>query len=200
LTSDHFDAPKVLLINKTLALQLLAHGERQPGASHQLRTAHACSVGEAVAIHSIGSSAWAKAYYEQQRAKGKPRNTVVRALAFKWIRILFRCWKDHKPYSEEVYRQALARRKRCPSKCSPVQLQWKTTPASAKSLRLPLDTTAQMSVNVDTLRDFFRMWVQGFHMLCLFTHSWQATLSSKPRWNRSAEQQSALQLRRDAMP
>jgi hypothetical protein len=56
------------------------------------------------AAHSIGSSAWAKAYYEQQRAKGKPRNTVVRALAFKWIRILFRCWKDLKPYSEEVYK------------------------------------------------------------------------------------------------
>jgi hypothetical protein len=54
------------------------------------------------AAHSIGSSAWAKAYYEQQRAKGKPRNTVVRALAFKWIRILFRCWKNRKPYSEEV--------------------------------------------------------------------------------------------------
>src|SRR6202165_1474835 len=42
------------------------------------------------AAHSIGSSAWAKAYYEQQRANGKPRNTVVRALAFKWIRILQR--------------------------------------------------------------------------------------------------------------
>ena len=55
------------------------------------------------AAHSIGSSAWAKAYYEQQRAKGKPRNTVVRALAFKWIRILFRCWKDRKPYREDFY-------------------------------------------------------------------------------------------------
>src|SRR6185369_3159739 len=75
------------------------------------------------AAHSIGSSAWAKAYYEQQRANGKPRNTVVRALAFKWIRILFRCWKEHKPYSEEVYRQALARRQRCAVKSSPVQLQ-----------------------------------------------------------------------------
>src|SRR5947209_14562840 len=76
------------------------------------------------AAHSIGSSAWARAYYEQQRAKGKPRNTVVRALAFKWIRILFRCWKDHKPYSEEVYRQALARRQPWARKSAPVQLQW----------------------------------------------------------------------------
>ena len=84
------------------------------------------------AAHSIGSSAWAKAYYEQQRAKGKPRNTVVRALAFKWIRILFRCWKDHKPYSEEIYQQALARRQRCASSSSPVQLQWKNCAGFSK--------------------------------------------------------------------
>jgi len=84
------------------------------------------------ATHTIGSSAWAKAYYEQQRAKGKPRNTVVRALAFKWIRILFRCWKDHKPYSEEVYRQALARRHQLAVKSSPVQLQWKTCAGFSK--------------------------------------------------------------------
>ena len=31
--------------------------------------------------------AWAKDYYEQQRAKGKPRNTVLRPLAFKWIAV-----------------------------------------------------------------------------------------------------------------
>ena len=35
--------------------------------------------------HSVGSSAGAKAYYEQQRANGKPRNTVVRALVFKRV-------------------------------------------------------------------------------------------------------------------
>ena len=33
----------------------------------------------------------------------------VRALAFKWIRILFRCWKDRKPYDEQTYIQALRR-------------------------------------------------------------------------------------------
>jgi len=84
------------------------------------------------ATHTIGSSAWAKAYYEEQRAKGKPRHTVVRALAFKWIRILFRCWKDRKPYSEEVYRQALARRHQLAVKSSPVQLQWKTCAGFSK--------------------------------------------------------------------
>jgi transposase len=84
------------------------------------------------AAHSIGSSAWAKAYYEQQRAHGKPRNTVVRALAFKWIRIRFRCWKEHKPYREDIYREALARHPQRASKRTPVQLQWKTCAGFSK--------------------------------------------------------------------
>ena len=89
------------------------------------------------AAHSIGSSAWAKAYYEQQRANGKPRNTVVRALAFKWIRILFRCWKDRKPYREDFYREALARHQQRASKRAPVQLQWKTCAGFSKITAIP---------------------------------------------------------------
>src|SRR5205085_10060985 len=54
------------------------------------------------AVHSLASCAWAKDYYQQQRAKGKPGNTVLRALAYKWIRILFRCWKDRTPYCEST--------------------------------------------------------------------------------------------------
>jgi transposase len=84
------------------------------------------------AAHSIGSSDWAKAYYDQQRAQGKPRNTALRALAFKWIRILFRCWKDHKPYSEDLYRQALVRRQQLTGKSSPVQVQWKNCAGFSK--------------------------------------------------------------------
>jgi hypothetical protein len=99
------------------------------------------------ATHTIGSSAWAKSYYEQQRAKGKSRNTVVRAPAFKWIRILFRCWKDRKPYSEEVYRQAGLSSPTRRQESHLCNCSGKLAPALAKSLRLPLDTTAQMSVN-----------------------------------------------------
>ena|SRR5947199_2407662 len=79
------------------------------------------------AVHSLASCAWAKDYYQQQRAKGKPGNTVVRALAFKWIRILFRCWKDRTPYCESTYLQGLERHQRFSSKGSPVKLQWKTS-------------------------------------------------------------------------
>lgn len=60
--------------------------------------------------HSIAQSKWAKAYYEDQIRKNKGHHAAVRALAFKWQRILFRCWKDHQPYDEPKYLQALRRR------------------------------------------------------------------------------------------
>jgi transposase len=59
---------------------------------------------------SIPHCYWAKAYYEQQRKRGASRQAALRALAFKWIRILYRCWKDGKPYDESTYLNALKRR------------------------------------------------------------------------------------------
>jgi transposase len=59
---------------------------------------------------SIRYSFWAKAYYEQQISKGKPHNAAIRALAFKWIRIAFRCWKSNTPYDETTYLNALKKR------------------------------------------------------------------------------------------
>jgi transposase len=53
---------------------------------------------------------WAQVYYQQQREQGKAHQAAVRALAFKWIRILYRCWQDRTPYEESVYLQALKRR------------------------------------------------------------------------------------------
>ena len=53
------------------------------------------------------SSRWAAAYYLQQRTKGSPYQTAVRALAFKWQRVIFRCWQNHTPYQEAIYEAAL---------------------------------------------------------------------------------------------
>jgi len=60
---------------------------------------------------SVSRSFWAGLYYNQQRAKGSSHQAAVRSLAFKWIRILFRCWKSQKVYSEAKYLQALHDRK-----------------------------------------------------------------------------------------
>ena len=59
---------------------------------------------------TVRYSFWAKAYYEQEKAKGKPHQTIIRCLAFKWIRILFCCWKNRKPYDETTYLNALKKR------------------------------------------------------------------------------------------
>ena len=59
---------------------------------------------------SVRYSFWAKAYYEQQKSIGKPHNTIIRSLAFKWIRIAFKCWQERKPYDESTYLQALKAR------------------------------------------------------------------------------------------
>ncbi len=62
------------------------------------------------AAQTINKSYWARAFYRQQRDKGCPRQTVIRALAFKWIRILYRCWQTRTPYDESKYLNALRRR------------------------------------------------------------------------------------------
>jgi transposase len=60
---------------------------------------------------TLSRCTWAQAVYQSQLAKGKSHHSAVRAVAFKWIRILFRCWQDRKPYQEEVYLASLARRR-----------------------------------------------------------------------------------------
>jgi transposase len=59
---------------------------------------------------TIPRSFWAAAYYRQQRDKGCSHQAAVRALAFKWIRILYRCWQTRTPYDESTYLNALKRR------------------------------------------------------------------------------------------
>jgi hypothetical protein len=44
------------------------------------------------AAESTRHACWAQGYYQQQRDKGKAHQAAVRALACKWIRILYRCW------------------------------------------------------------------------------------------------------------
>ena len=60
--------------------------------------------------HSIAQSVWARSYYQQLRSRGKGHHAAVRALAFKWIRVVFRCWKDGVAYDESRYLASLARR------------------------------------------------------------------------------------------
>ena len=62
------------------------------------------------AQYSLRASVWAKAYYAQLRARGQAHHVAIRALAFKWIRILHRCWIDGVAYDEARYQRALTER------------------------------------------------------------------------------------------
>ena len=62
------------------------------------------------AAQTINKSYWAGAYYQQQRDKGSTHQAAVRSLAFKWIRILYRCWQTGVAYDESRYLKALERR------------------------------------------------------------------------------------------
>jgi transposase len=59
---------------------------------------------------SIRYCPWAQACYQAQRARGKGHHAAVRAVTFKWIRILFACWKQRTPYDPQRYFQALQTR------------------------------------------------------------------------------------------
>jgi len=63
------------------------------------------------ARQTLRYSFWAKEFYDKKRAQGKSHQATLRALAFKWIRIVFRCWKNKTPYDESAYLFALQKRK-----------------------------------------------------------------------------------------
>jgi transposase len=62
------------------------------------------------AAQTINKSYWAGEYYRQQREKGSGHQSALRALAFKWIRILYCCWQTRTQYDEATYLKALERR------------------------------------------------------------------------------------------
>jgi transposase len=56
---------------------------------------------------SIAKCRWAKSFYESQLKKGKSSATAKRALAFKWIRIIYRLWQTNASYDEAKYEARL---------------------------------------------------------------------------------------------
>ena len=60
---------------------------------------------------SIKWCPWAKAYYLQQKGRKNRHSSILRSLAFKWLRILWRCWRDNKTYDDALYLAHLRERK-----------------------------------------------------------------------------------------
>jgi len=69
-----------------------------------------CQTFHEFAQQSTHRCSWAEQFYRRQRQRGKSHHSAIRALAFKWIRIIYACWKANKPYDESFYVQALEKR------------------------------------------------------------------------------------------
>ena len=70
--------------------------------------------------HSRHWCGWAQALYQRLRRCGKGHHAALRVLAFKWIRILFHCWKTRTRYDEQIYLKSL--QKRNPTLWAEIQL------------------------------------------------------------------------------
>ena len=88
---------------------------KQSGPSRVAYVRRACPKFDRQTFHefarlSVAKSQWARNYVEYYTGKGKKYHTIIRALAFKWLRILFRCWQTRTPYNEEKYLATLTQR------------------------------------------------------------------------------------------
>jgi transposase len=58
------------------------------------------------ADNSRHASAWAAAVYAGARARGCDHPHAIRILARAWVRVLWRCWQDRRPYDLSCHRAA----------------------------------------------------------------------------------------------
>ena len=87
---------------------------------------------------SIPYSEWAKAYYQHQTHDNHAsHHAAVRSLAFKWMRILYRCWKDRQPYDERIFLESQRRHNSLVGRdlAPATGLQWQTAAGFQKLTR-----------------------------------------------------------------
>jgi len=60
------------------------------------------------AFGSIERSVWARAFYDRARARGQSHSEALRNLGAKWLRIIFRMWRDRALYDERTHLASLA--------------------------------------------------------------------------------------------
>ena len=77
----------------------------QSGPYHKIIMRKACNkIARAVlykySFSSMNHSKWAREYYDNQRKKGKTNSVAIRALSNKWVRIIYKIWKDEIFYEE----------------------------------------------------------------------------------------------------
>lgn len=89
---------------------------KQSGGKRYIHRRYLCPKYHRQSFHEYAKESvlwcrWAAACYLDQRSRGKPHHTAVRALAYKWQRVIFRCWQNRKPYNDQLYEAALRKSK-----------------------------------------------------------------------------------------
>jgi hypothetical protein len=84
----------------------------QSGKIRQARIRYACDHFLRHTVHlwvdeSRKSCDWAQAYYQAKRDQGHAHASALRCLGKRWLKVLWRMWRDHAPYAEAHYLKAL---------------------------------------------------------------------------------------------
>lgn len=87
---------------------------KQSGGKRNIHRRYRCPLFLRQSFHEYAKESilwcrWGAAYYLQQRLKGGSHHTAVRALAYKWQRIIWKCWQTATPYDDRRYEAALKR-------------------------------------------------------------------------------------------
>lgn len=97
---DRFPSPDILQ-----AIAGTAPITRSSGKQLTVEFRQACSrplraASDDLARLSVKHSGWAAAYFNQQLARGHSKPRAYRALANRWMRIIWKCWQTGEPYDE----------------------------------------------------------------------------------------------------
>ena len=107
---DHFDNAQELQCFSGIAPVTKASGrQRLVQARYQFPTFVHQTFHE-FAECSLPHSVWARESYRLQRQRGAGHHAAIRKVAFQWIRIIFRLWKDRRTYDEAVHLASLRQR------------------------------------------------------------------------------------------
>jgi transposase len=116
LASMGSDRSRFLSANNLQRYTGIAPVTKQSGGKRYIHRRYLCPKYHRQSFHEYAKESvlwcrWAAACYLDQRSRGKHHHTAVRALAYKWQRVMFRCWQSRTPYNDQLYETALRKSK-----------------------------------------------------------------------------------------
>jgi transposase len=85
---------------------------RASGKSRAVRRRKACDGHVLQALSNLAfttafsvSGCWARPFYDRKRGEGKDHHEAARAVALRWVKIIWRMWNDNTTYDEDYHRR-----------------------------------------------------------------------------------------------